>query len=180
MKWSGIQSAGTSGGRKMDASVSKQFSFRPCVRVFSRNTKLLINEEGWGSGVCIFPPLSAATCSISHPVPSRRCRDYKFSRPLIGDTIKSLFFLKKNFSHSVFLPSPPPLHSPAQRQIKYVFIHRFPLFRLCAAARKCFAKQRMDCVRACVCARACVYSTCVSEGDQNYVCMLSPPRLPWK
>lgn len=149
------------------------FSLCPCVQVFSRNTKLLINQEGWGSRVYIFPPLSAATCSISHPVPSRWCRDYEFSRQLIGDAIKSLFFFLI-FSHSFFLPSPPPLHSPAQHQIKYIFIHRYPLFRLCAAARKCLAKQQMDCV--CV----CVYSTCVSEGDQNYVCMLSPPRLPWK
>lgn len=158
-------------GCECEQTAHAHFSFCPCVQVFSRNTKLLINQEGWGHGVCTFPPLSAATCSISNPVPSRWCRDYEFSRQLIGDTIKSLFFFF--LSHSVFLPSPPPLHSPAQRQIKYIFIHRFPLFRLCAAARKCFAKQQMDCVRACVCMR--LQYVCVWGRSELCVYVISPP-----
>lgn len=136
-------------GCECEQTAHAHFSFCPCVQVFSRNTKLLINQEGGGG--CIYSPLYQLRC-VQYRIqfPNRWCQDYEFSlflSSLLATPPSPSFFF---FCHSVFLPSPPPLHSPAQRQIKYIFIHRFPLFRLCAAARKCFAKQQMDCVRACV------------------------------
>lgn len=147
------------------------FSFCPCVQVFSRNAKLLINR-----GVGIYSRLYQLQC-VQYRIqfPSLWCQDYEFSlflsSLLVTPPGPSFFFLF--FCHSVFLPSPPPLHSPAQRQIKYIFIHRFPLFRLCAAARKCFAKQQMDCVRACVCVR--LQYVCVWGRSELCVYVISPP-----
>lgn len=123
----------------------------------------------------IFPPLSAATSSILHPVTSRWCRDYEFSRQLIGDTIESLLF-KRNFLICFF--SPVHLHfilQPSAKSNTLLFI-AFLCFRLCAAARKCFAKQQMDSVCACTCACVCVlqYVCVLREIRTMCVCYLPP------